>query len=252
VINLICDRALQRGHRARATLVESSLIQEAVTSLGIDAPAPAPAVVVTRVEKPVETKATAAVDIFKKAAVPVSPLAGSPQILSEFAAEADLAVSSSDTPYGRMAAAVLIGAVLVGISAAAWFFYATTGALEVTAAALPARPAWTSATHASPSTEALTRGLASSDSPASVRAANDGSHAIQVASFASRSRADRLVAELARAGFRARIVEFNLGSREGIVRQIRVDGYQSAEEAERDLARIRELPGYGDAHLLPN
>ena len=249
VINLICDRALQRGLRARATLIEPSLIQEAVTSLGLDAPAPAPAVAVTRAEKPVETKATAAVDIIKKAAVPVSPLAGSPQILSEFAAEADLAVSSSDTPYGRMAAAVLIGAVLVGISAAAWFFYATTGALEVTAAALPARPAWTSATHASPSTEALTRG---SDSPASVRAANDGSHAIQVASFASRSRADRLVAELARAGFRARIVEFDLGSREGIVRQIRVDGYQSAEEAERDLARIRELPGYGDAHLLPN
>ena len=39
VINLICDRALQHGHRARATVIESPLIHEAVASLGIEMPA---------------------------------------------------------------------------------------------------------------------------------------------------------------------------------------------------------------------
>ena len=38
VINLICDRALQHGHRAKATLIESALIKEAATSLGIAEP----------------------------------------------------------------------------------------------------------------------------------------------------------------------------------------------------------------------
>ena len=32
--------------------------------------------------------------------------------------------------------------------------------------------------------------------------------------------------------------------------QIRIDGYQSLTDAERDLARIRELPGYADARIL--
>jgi hypothetical protein len=36
------------------------------------------------------------------------------------------------------------------------------------------------------------------------------------------------------------------------VLQVRVDGYSSSDVAQRDLARIRELPGYDDAHLLPN
>ena len=66
------------------------------------------------------------------------------------------------------------------------------------------------------------------------------------------TRADRLVTELAQAGFRARTVEFNLGPPRGLVLQIRVDGYPSVQDAERDLTRIRELPGYGDAHLLAN
>ena len=82
--------------------------------------------------------------------------------------------------------------------------------------------------------------------------ANDGSFAIQVASLTSRARADRLVGELAQVGLRARTVEFNLGAPRGVVLQIRIDGYETAADAERDLMRIRELPGYGDAHLLSN
>jgi hypothetical protein len=47
-------------------------------------------------------------------------------------------------------------------------------------------------------------------------------------------------------------VEFDLGDPRGVVLQVRVDGYPTADLASLDLARIRELPGYGDALLLSN
>ena len=253
VINLICDRALQRGHQAKATIIESPLIHEAVSLLGIETPTAKTPVV--GVETPVEKTAAepAAAEVIKKAAVPIAPRPAAPHILSEFAAEADLAKPLAGARYRRIAIALVIVGLLGAAGTAAFLLYFATGAVEVDALALPARPTWTTAAPSSapPSLESLTSGLGSATrSRASVRQANDGSYAIQVASFESRERAERLVDELARAGFRARAVEFNLGPPRGIVLQIRVDGYQTAQDAERDLARIHELPGYGDAHLL--
>jgi hypothetical protein len=46
-------------------------------------------------------------------------------------------------------------------------------------------------------------------------------------------------------------VEFDLGPR-GRLYQVRVDGYRTLDESSRDLARIRQLAGYADAHLLAN
>jgi cell division septation protein DedD len=139
---------------------------------------------------------------------------------------------------------------------AAWFYYAANATTDFDTASLPARPQWTSAMPqiaAPPPLETVRNsGEASALVRAAVHEANDGSFAIQVASFESRSRADRLVTELAEAGFRARTVEFNLGPPRGVVLQIRVEGYTRAQDAERDLSRIRELPGYEDAHLLSN
>jgi general secretion pathway protein A len=254
VINLICDRALQRGHRAKATVIESALIDEAVASLGLEMPATKAAI--ARVEAPADKPAPdarAAAEVVKKAAVPVAARPASPHILSEFAAEADLAEPLSGARYRRINIALVIAALVIAGGVAAYFLYLATRPVDVDAlsAALPARPQWTSEVPAPlPSRARITRGLAAP--PASVREANDGSYAIQVASFESRDRADRLVAELTAAGFRARMVEFNLGPPRGIVLQIRVDGYTGAQDAARDLARIRQLPGYADAHLLAN
>jgi cell division septation protein DedD len=80
----------------------------------------------------------------------------------------------------------------------------------------------------------------------------DGSnYIIQVASFESRARAARLVGELTQAGYRARDVEFDFGPPRGRLVQVIVGGYSSAIEVERDLQRIRQLPGgYSDARLL--
>jgi type II secretory pathway predicted ATPase ExeA len=255
VINLICDRALQRGHRVKATVIESPLILEAVASLGIEVSATKTTIarIETRAEK-TSTGAPAA-EVIKKAAVAIASGPTPLQILSEFAAEADVAAPRNDGRYRGITVAFVIAALLLAVSVAAYFVYFATRAVEVDALTLPARPKWTTAVQpaVSPSLESITRGLGSStSSPASVRKANNGSYAIQVASFESRERADRLVSELAREGFRARTVEFNLGPPRGIVLQIRVDGYPSARDAARDLVRIRELPGYADAHLLQN
>jgi general secretion pathway protein A len=254
VINLICDRALQRGHQAKATTVESPLIHEAVSLLGIEMPTTKAPVV--RVETPAEKTTTepAVVEVIKKAAVPIAPPPTAPQILSEFAAEADLAEPLTGARYRRTAIALVIVGLLGAAAVAALLLYFAAGRVEVDAVALPAQPKWTNppASSAPPSVESVASGLGSSPrrSPSSLRQANDGSYAIQVASFESRERADRLVEELAHAGFRARAVEFNLGPPRGIVLQIRLDGYVTAQDAERDLVRIRELPGYSDAHLL--
>jgi hypothetical protein len=290
VINLVCDRALQRGHRINATIIEPALITEAVSSLGIEmpkreaapAPVPAPAAVEAKsqrleirpptpeVKAPIpdirprapETKPSTpevkprAAEVMKAASVPVTRPPSPPQILSDFAAEADLAASGAEPRAQRLALALLIACIVLAGIVAVWVFYFTGSTSELETAALPPAPKWRSELPAftAPSSEtvAIREESDSSTTAAAVHAANDGSYAIQVASFESRTRADRLVSELAQAGFRARSVEFDLGSPRGIVLQIRLEGYQNAADAERDLARIRELPGYEDAHLLAN
>jgi len=274
VINLICDRALQRGHLARVTIIEPALIHEAVALLGIETPAapvaplgiempaaktPAAPTPLARVEMPAEKRPTAApptdatVVKAKQAAVPVALNPVPPPVLPEFAAEADLGEPMSDGHSRRIAIVLVIAGMLGGAAVAAYLLFFAAGAIEVEALSLPARPQWTASVPppASPWLVRPRRGRASSaSSPNSVRQANDGSYAIQVATFESRERADRLVEELAQAGFRARAVEFNLGAPRGIVLQVRIDGYSNAQDAEHDLARIHELPGYADAHLL--
>ena len=274
VINLICDRALQRGHLARVTIIEPALIHEAVALLGIETPAapvaplgiempaaktPAAPTPLARVEMPAEKRPTAAPPTdatavkAKQAAVPVALNPVPPPVLPEFAAEADLSEPMSDGHSRRIAIVLVIAGMLGGAAVAAYLLFFAAGAIEVEALSLPARPQWTASVPppASPWLVRPRRGRASSaSSPNSVRQANDGSYAIQVATFESRERADRLVEELAQAGFRARAVEFNLGAPRGIVLQVRIDGYSNAQDAEHDLARIHELPGYADAHLL--
>jgi len=274
VINLICDRALQRGHLARVTIIEPALIHEAVALLGIETPAapvaplgiempaaktPAAPTPLARVEMPAEKRPTAAPPTdatavkAKQAAVPVALNPVPPPVLPEFAAEADLGEPMSDGHSRRIAIVLVIAGMLGGAAVAAYLLFFAAGAIEVEALSLPARPQWTASVPppASPWLVRPRRGSASSaSSPNSVRQANDGSYAIQVATFESRERADRLVEELAQAGFRARAVEFNLGAPRGIVLQVRIDGYSNVQDAEHDLARIHELPGYADAHLL--
>ena len=255
-----CSVGIERGdaHRAHADPRGHHVARDRNTALDVTV-----ARIETRVEKRVEVpgimpasmeiKPAPVVAIVKPSSVPVSHLSGSPQILSEFAAEADLAGPLSGVRARRLTVALLILALLAAGGAAAWFLSSRSARSTSMHRRCPPRPAWTAAAQtALPPVRTIAGELGASTSPPAAVQANDGSFAIQVASFTSRSRADRLVTELTQAEFRARIVEFNLGPPRGLVLQIRVDGYPSAQDAERDLARIRELPGYGDAHLLTN
>jgi cell division septation protein DedD len=78
-----------------------------------------------------------------------------------------------------------------------------------------------------------------------------GEFSIIVASFTNPTRAGSLVDELTKAGFAARAVERDWGPPRGRLIQVNVGGYASPIDVQRDLQRIRELPGgYEDARIV--
>jgi cell division septation protein DedD len=82
-------------------------------------------------------------------------------------------------------------------------------------------------------------------------AATEGGYSIVVASFESRTRAERLVEELTTAGFHARAVERDAGPSHPALHQVTVGAYNSAIDVQRALQHIRELPGrYADARIV--
>jgi cell division septation protein DedD len=181
-----------------------------------------------------------------------------PQILSEFAAETDVPGSPARSIHvWRLAASIVLAAITAVSIAAFWYVYFATRTLDGSAEMLPAAPAWRTALETAdlpPPIEEVAANLALPVQTATAPVARTPStpaYVIQVASFESRVRAERLVEELTGAGFRARSVEFDLGPR-GRLYQVRVDGYRTLDESSRDLARIRQLAGYADAHLLAN
>jgi cell division septation protein DedD len=74
-------------------------------------------------------------------------------------------------------------------------------------------------------------------------------YAIDVALFDSAWRADRLVQELAAAGYSTYQVLVDLGP-VGQRRLVLVGNYLTEPDAETDLARIRQIPGYSDARII--
>ena len=148
LINLICDRALQRGFKSRAMLIESSLIHEAVTSLGIEAPVAEADV--TRVELPAGgeeagggRRSSGHRDHEGLIHAGDNISAGSTQILSEFAAEADLAGPLSGGRSKRVALALIILGLAIAGGIVAGFLYYQAQSVDLDAATLPARPQWT-------------------------------------------------------------------------------------------------------------
>jgi general secretion pathway protein A len=257
VINLICDRALQRGQAAGSTRVERSLVLEAIRSLGLVPRIQFTTTTGEAVAPPVDVELRAHSVPVPAVDTPSVPLSISrvpnPSRLSEFEAETDVEAGRSERNawVWRVAAAVAVLALAIaGLSQVE-----LTGlAGAIGQAPLPSAPEWTKLQPA-PIPVNLD-GLARGDSPVPPAPSSHATfqrsdrYSIQVASFENSARADRLVSELMAAGFRARSVEFRFG--DGAVFQIRIDGYRSAAQAHKDLARIRERPGYDDARVIFN
>jgi cell division septation protein DedD len=153
-----------------------------------------------------------------------------------------------------IAASILAFSVLAG--GLAWYLRAQTVEANVAAPVLPPPPpvAFSRPAGAPTPTEPAVAVPARADSvapAASAIPAEDGAYTIVVASFESRARAERLVEELTSAGYRAHAVERDWGPPRGRLVQVNVGGYSSAIGVQRDLQRIRELPGgYSDALIV--
>ncbi len=248
----------------------------------VPVPAPVPAPPAASVPPPVPLPAPVPVSApvpgpelaLAPATVPVPPMVMSTDRalpspgLDDFIAEADQAAASAVTTSAPRRAAWLAGALAscVVISAAlgapSWHARAQSAGPGASAALLPPPP-----TSVLPQRDLVLPRLAPAV-PVTVPADNAvatavtvpaagptpapaGEYAIVVASFESRTRADRLVEELTSAGYRAGAVERDGGPQRGRLLQVNVGGYGSAIEVQRDLQRIRELPGgYTDARIV--
>ena len=273
LINRICDRTLQRAYAARTLRIDAHFVNEALADLAL---APAP-VLETRVqpEPAVETPAPPSVEPAPQPAgdaqaQPATPAAdaivSAPRVevvlppLADFVAEADHDAQSVPSPGRsgrRQSWAAAAFASLLGLGACAggvaWYAGMQTAPHGVVMSLLPATPASAFAPQAValPSVDPVLRDALQTDRAATVPASTEGDYTIVVASFVNRARAERLVEELTKTGYRAHAVERDWGPPRGRMVQVNVGGYDSAIEVQRDLQTIRELPGgYTDARIV--
>jgi general secretion pathway protein A len=271
LINRISDRALQRAFVARSLEIDADFVWTAVDDLGLRAE---PQRREERVEAP-RAKAAAPRDamcIPEPAVAPLpsaeiaAPIDVEETGLAEFAAEESLAAATTARTRSKrrwlsMAAAAFL-TIAASIGAPSWYSHARVDGRDVTAL-LPPPPSHSISQPALripqvdaamlQSPQAGAAAPAPGTVPAPRRAAAGaaaGGYSIVVASFQNRERADRLVDELVSAGYGARAVE-RTGGPTGRVQQVLIGGYTTAIDVQRDLQRIRELPGsYRDARII--
>jgi hypothetical protein len=290
LINRICDRALQRAFASRTMQIDAEFVWRAIDDLGLssavtvqdralprkpavaiapptvaDVPAQAPAPFAEpKMAAPIRGVAVPAASL----AIDVSPppdfdLSG----LSQFKGEAESPLSERTSSVERsrsrfrwVAGAAAVVAASASIGVPAWYSRAQAVDRHDLAAMLPPRPAFTLPKPAvlSPpvqapaptSSSAQAPGSAVLPRPRSTAPTSQSGYSIVVAAFQNRERAERLVFELVNAGYRARAVDRDGGAAGRLV-QVQISGYTSAIDVQRDLQRIRELPGgYRDARVV--
>jgi type II secretory pathway predicted ATPase ExeA len=256
LINLICDRALQHGYSARVLRIEPNLIWDAMGDIGLEiraaGPAPAPKVPSAAphalafelpqslafspssvpAPKPTPSAVAAAEPVVTapliRSAIPVARPDHDRELLTDFASER---ANSSATSDGIARGWTLVGtALLVALLAmGVMFAYARVqAASDVTDLRLPAPP------------KKVIQTL-----PVIVP-----HFAIQVASFQTLARAERLAQQLTNAGYDARAVELNLGPSGRIV-AVMVGDYAIEQDATRDVTALRSQLGFFDARVEP-
>jgi type II secretory pathway predicted ATPase ExeA/cell division septation protein DedD len=268
LINRICDRSLERAYVPRSLRIDAPFVLEAIDDLGLS-----PAQRTDDHESIEEPPSLVAFRPQLVDAVPApfpvpaadleSTQFDATPLLSDFAPEVappsarptPAASSEKRHPWVAGAVASLV-AFSVSLAGVAWYLRTQTVEATVVEPALPLRPpvefaALITATRLAPATAANPPQAVTAVPPANAPHAQPGGYSIVVASFASRARAERLVEELTSAGFRATAVERDWGPPRGRLVQVNVGGYASAIDVQRDLERIRQLPGgYNDARIV--
>ncbi len=255
LVNLICDRALQKGHIRRTARIEPEIIAGAMADLDLSVS-----------EAPEPRGLSAAMPRDTPAQTPRRPHQGATDLergdpLSFFSAEpaktaGNTRPESSPLPAaGRSRRAWWIGAALLSVAAGA---IGTTIQLrylegkqqaEHVAEPPPAPLVLTAPSLETrlPSDAAQVARLpeaASTETVDSPDVATVHAYQIVVASFESGRRATALVEDLKRAGFDS------ASATAGRLHQVIVGPYETFREAELVLALIHQIPGYADAIIL--
>ena len=245
LINLLCARALHHAWVERTATVEPDKVWKAVENLGLSHPPASPAAEGARAEP-------GPLDAF--AAEPVGEPAAQPVEEHEERRPEDRAVRQQgqrgeECPTRRVSPLVAALAVAAALAAGAALALGSQRAIRLFVADLLST---VDVPSPGPSPMAPILQAPLPPDPATsgeVRPAAAEPYAIQVASFDNPLLANRLVKVLTGQGYRAYPVEVNLGER-GRVQRVFVGRYRTLDQTASELARIREMPGHGDARIL--
>jgi type II secretory pathway predicted ATPase ExeA len=259
VINRLCDRALDRAYAARSLRIDAQFVLDAIQDLGQttglqDRQAFSPREVVvhappqpTPLEPVLSAGAPADVDLFPSENVAATVTAVAPPTPTG-------GPNRRRWPTAALASSVAIVATLGG---PAWYLHAQMADVDIVTPQrpLPPLPSFVQPGLVLPEMKLdAETGLPRQDAAGGAGAAATtagGAYTIAVASFTSRARAARLVEELLGAGYRAHAVERDWGPPRGRLFHVNVGNYSSTIDVQRDLQRIRELPGaYRDARIF--
>jgi type II secretory pathway predicted ATPase ExeA len=243
LINLLCDRALLGGYAARTNRIVAGMVGKAAESL--DLPAPRRTVIGwIRVRAARMAAAAAAAALVYAAAVGVASVAegrggwrSAPGATIPVAEQTRAVAAPGEGAVPPAAPVAPVGDVAADRSGSA------TAPVVGTAATAGISGLEDESTSAADDDG---DGLTARPSTASARAGRS----ILVGSFRLESEAAALMEQLQELGYRPYRVDIRHEER-GVWRQVRVGGYRDLESARVDEARLRQLPGYADARLLP-
>jgi type II secretory pathway predicted ATPase ExeA len=247
VINLICDRALYRGFNARVGRIEPHFVWDAITDLGLEISRPDPAAPqpsqaataatsIAEVKPVAEPKRTAeqlfpvaAAQVQKRSAIPVVPPPR--ELLSDFAPERDVKSSSESAGIARGWRLVGAAMFLALLATGGMFAY-----VQLQAATNPPALRF-------PPPPAKVIGTLPPIVP---------HFGVQVATFQTLGRAQRLAQQLTNGGYPSIAIERSLGPA-GSIFEVLMGDYPTELDAARDLAALQSQSQqrFPDARIEP-
>jgi type II secretory pathway predicted ATPase ExeA len=277
LINLLCDRTLQRAFEARRKTIDRDLVSAAVRDLNLDErrvsadagmahilPLPFEPALEPAAPRPEPKRDSASGMSAFEPEAPAAPQADAPNPLAEFDSEPEPTTSepadqtASTAAIDRMPTARGFVGTLVralGFATAALVIAAGAGVLDTRKAFDVVSPDVPPALPTAPDRKArlAERSLRAPDTLTvaftDARAHEPDVFTAYVATFRDRHAADALVAELASQGFRAHWAETRVDD-DVAEQQIFVDGYGTLENAIALVARLRTRPSTAGAGLF--
>jgi type II secretory pathway predicted ATPase ExeA/cell division septation protein DedD len=276
VINLVCDRALYRGYLARVWRIDREIVEHALGDLRMPLPSPDARVDSSRAAARSELdRVEINLDKVFEATLPVADetirsevTEDSPSVPPE--ARRTLLALTGDPfrPEQTNSRTRVNGWTLAIAGLALTLLVATVGLMAGLArpstrpsaaatsppppaspsvSSVPATQTTTSAQPQPQASEAPAKPPARGTSPAAT-ASSEGAYAVDVALFASETRAGELVDQLKARGFSAYQTDLDLGDR-GHLHEVLVGVFKTRDEAEAAAERIRDIPSYKDARV---